>query len=187
VILEGQRVRLEPLVWEHIDDLAAAADADRETYGWTTVPEGWAAMAAYVEQLQEDGDTVPFTQVRTSDDRAVGVTRLINLRPHAVETGGTWLAREAQRSGINREAKLLLLTHAFEDLGVGRVEFLTDARNAQSRDAIEGIGATFEGVLRSWQPSRVAGEESSLRDSAIFSIVAAEWPGVRERLRAQLG
>ena len=175
-------MRLEPLEWEHIDDLAAAAEADRETFGWTTVPDGWAAMAAYVEQLQEDDSTVPFAQVREADDRAVGVTRLINPRPHAIEIGGTWLAREAQRTGINREAKLLLLSHAFEDLGVARVEFLTDARNQQSRDAIEGIGATFEGVLRNWQPSRVAGEEGRLRDSAIFSIVVAEWPAIRARL-----
>ena len=88
----------------------------------------------------------------------------------------------AQRRGFNREAKLLLLTHAFEQWRVGRVDLKTDARNARSRAAIGGIGARLEGVLRSWQPSLVAGEEGRLRDSAIYSIVADEWPGVRHRL-----
>ena len=186
MILEGRLVRLEPLGDQHVDELVAAAGADRSTYRWTIVPDVREAMAAYVAQIVADEDTVPFAQVRRADGVAVGVTRYLNLRGHAVEIGGTWLAREAQGTGINKEAKLLLLTHAFEELGVGRVDFLTDARNAQSRANIESVGATFEGVLRGWQTSRVTGEEGRLRDSAIFSIVLDEWPAVRAALRARV-
>jgi RimJ/RimL family protein N-acetyltransferase len=106
--------------------------------------------------------------------------------PYAVEIGGTWLAASAQGTGINVDAKLLLLTHAFEHWQVGRVDLKTDARNERSRNAIARIGATFEGVLRSWQPSLVAGEEGRLRDTAMFSIVAGEWPAVRARLDQRL-
>jgi RimJ/RimL family protein N-acetyltransferase len=107
--------------------------------------------------------------------------------PYAVEVGGTWLAHSAQRTGINVEAKLLLFTHAFETWGVGRVDLKTDARNARSRNAIEGVGATFEGILHSWQPSHAKGERGQLRDSAMHSIVAADWPDVCARLQARLG
>jgi RimJ/RimL family protein N-acetyltransferase len=106
--------------------------------------------------------------------------------PYAVEIGGTWLATSAQRSGINTEAKLLLLDYAFETWHVGRVDLKTDARNDRSRNAILRIGASFEGVLRHWQPSLVEGEEGTLRDSAMFSIVDSEWPSVRERLTSLL-
>ncbi|MFL5843714.1 MAG: GNAT family N-acetyltransferase [Solirubrobacteraceae bacterium] len=185
MILEGTLVRLEPLAPHHAEALTEAA-ADRSSYGWTSVPEGRAAMAAHIEELIAGDGVVPFAQVRRADGRPVGMTRYLTLRPHAVEIGGTWLAADAQRTGINREAKLLLLEHAFAVLGVGRVDFVTDARNEQSRNGIAGIGATFEGILRGWQPSRVAGEEGQLRDSAMFSIVAGEWPAVREALRARL-
>jgi RimJ/RimL family protein N-acetyltransferase len=99
-----------------------------------------------------------------------------------VEIGGTFLAASAQRTGINTEAKLLLLEHAFDVLGVGRVDLKTDARNDRSRNAMLRIGATFEGVLRNWQPSLVPGEEGLLRDSALYSITDREWPEVREHL-----
>jgi RimJ/RimL family protein N-acetyltransferase len=132
-------------------------------------------------------------QVRLLDDQAVGVTRFLTFRarhdslmPYAVEIGGTWLAASAQRTGINAEAKLLLLTHAFETWKVGRVDFKTDARNGRSRAAISALGATFEGVLRHWQPSHVAGEEGQLRDSAVYSILDSEWPTVRRGLLARL-
>jgi len=194
--LLGARVRLEPLSVEHVDDLVVAAGADRATYGFTTVPEGDAAMRHYVRarlELAAAGEWIPFTQMRVSDGRAVGATNFLTLRwepdapaPYAVEIGGTWLGATAQRSGINVEAKLLLLTQAFDVWRVGRVDLKTDARNQRSRDAIAAIGARLEGVLRSWQPSHVHGEEGKLRDSAIYSIVAAEWPEVRTGLRARL-
>jgi RimJ/RimL family protein N-acetyltransferase len=194
--LVGTRVRLEPLALRHVDDLIVASSADRSTYAFTLVPDGPDAIRQYVSRILgevETGAWVPFAQVRVADDRAVGVTNYLSLqwrpdaaRPYAVEIGGTWLAHEAQRSGINAEAKLLLLTYAFDVWGVGRVELKTDARNQRSRDAIGAIGAQFEGVLRSAQPSRVRGEEDALRDSAIFSIVATEWPEVRARLVARI-
>jgi RimJ/RimL family protein N-acetyltransferase len=107
--------------------------------------------------------------------------------PYAVEVGGTWLAHFAQRTGINVEAKLLLFTYAFETLGLARVDLKTDARNQRSRRAIERLGARFEGVLRNWSPSWAPGEAGRLRDSAMFSVVEAEWPEVRARLHAVLG
>ena len=193
--LSGRHVRLDPLSTSHVDALVAAATEDRSTYGFTLVPPG-EAMEAYVEGLlaaRVAGETLPLTQVRVSDDRPVGMTRYLLFRratdasaPFAVEIGGTWLAASAQRSGINVEAKLLLLAHAFETWDMARVDFKTDARNARSRAAIEGLGARFEGVLRNWQPSHVPGEEGGLRDSAMYSITADEWPDVREHLTRRL-
>jgi RimJ/RimL family protein N-acetyltransferase len=194
--LVGARVRLEPLRGDHVDALFAAAAESRDTYNFTTVPATFDAMAEHVDDLladQASGEAVAFVQTRVIDDRAVGMTRFLSLRrrsgdtlPFAVEIGGTWLAASAQRSGINREAKLLLLSYAFDEWRVGRVDFKTDARNERSRRALVGIGATFEGVLRNWQPSHAAGEEGLLRDSAMFSITAAEWPAVRAALVAGL-
>jgi RimJ/RimL family protein N-acetyltransferase len=191
-VLTGRRLRLEPLGEQHTEALTAAAGADRSSYGWTSVPSGGEQVRDYIRQLVAAQDTLPFAQV--VDGRAAGVTRFLAFRtraeaalPYAVEIGGTWLAASGQGAGINREAKLLLMTHAFEVWGVGRVDFKTDARNERSRAALSGIGATFEGVLRSWQPSHAAGEEGALRDSAMFSVVAAEWPAVKQRLALRLG
>jgi len=195
--LTGRLVRLEPLETVHAPGLAAAAARGRDSYGFTSVPDGPIKTEAYVAELLDAagrGDVVPFAQVRSSDDVVVGCTRLLELRylggettPYAVEIGGTWLAGDAQRTGINAEAKLLLLGYAFEVIGVARVDFRTDARNARSRAAIAGIGAILEGVIRSSQPSRVPGEQGELRDSAVFSVVCAEWPAARAALTARLG
>lgn len=194
--LEGERVRLEPLGPRHAADLAVAAEEDRGSYGYTRVPRA-AEVDEYISahlQRARDGKMAPFAQVRLSDGRAVGCTSYWEPRYWpgreelcAIEIGWTWLGASAQRSGINVEAKYLLLTHAFEKMGVARVDLKTDARNHQSRRAIEGVGARFEGVLRSWSPSHASGEEGRLRDSAMFSVVAAEWPAVRDSLRARLG
>jgi RimJ/RimL family protein N-acetyltransferase len=195
-ILAGRIVRLEPLTPAHTEGLIVAAGEDRDTYGFTTVPHGRDPVTAYVRELlaaRDAGETIAFVQVRAADDTIVGVSRFLSFRrvpgsefPYAVEIGGTWLARSAQRTGINVEAKLLLLTHAFDEWNVGRVDFKTDARNARSRAAIAGIGAAFEAVLRSWQPSHVPGEEGMLRDSALYAVVASDWPAVRAALRARL-
>jgi len=107
-------------------------------------------------------------------------------RLRAIEVGFTWLGASAQGTGINAEAKLLLITYAFETLGVLRVDFKTDARNERSRRAIAALGARFEGVLRNWSPSWVAGEEGKLRDSAMFSVIADEWPTVKSALAARV-
>jgi RimJ/RimL family protein N-acetyltransferase len=195
--LSGSRVRLEPLTGHHADGLVAAAGENRETYSFTTVPRGRAGVDAYLRAIADAtaaGETLAFAQVRVSDGAPVGVTRYLSFRfadgqpnPYAVEVGGTWLAASAQRTGINVEAKLLLLDYAFDVWEVGRVDFKTDARNERSRTAIEAIGATFEAVLRNWQPSHADGEEGLLRDTAMFAIVAADWPEVRSRLVARLG
>lgn len=190
--LAGRRVLLDPLGEEHVEALVAAAAEDRSTYGWTTVPDGPAATAAYVAELlagRDAGEVVPFVQRDAVTGRPFGCTRFAQLRwlpgaalPYTVEVGGTWLAASAQRTGRNREAKLLLLTHAFERWGVVRVELRTDARNERSRTAIAALGAAFEGVLRSAQPSSAAGEQGLLRDTAVFSVLADGWPAVRQRL-----
>lgn len=195
-VLEGRHVWLVPLSLDHVDDLARAASSDRGTFSFAAVPDGHAAAKAYVrERLTKRavGDLVPFAQLRASDGRAVGCTSFSNFRRwpdtgklHAVEVGGTWLGTAAQRTGINREAKLLLFTHAFDNWNVRRLDVKTDARNAPARAAIEAIGATFEGILRSWQPSQAPGEQDRLRDSAMYSIIDIEWPSVRERLAASL-
>lgn len=194
--LRGTLVRLEPLSLRHAGDLAAAADEDRGTYGFTVVPRADGVVAYVTEQLERAsaGKMVPFAQVRVTDGRAVGCTALWNPRAWpgrddlcAVEIGWTWLGASAQRTGLNVEAKLLLFGYAFETLGVARVDLKTDARNQRSRQALERLGARFEGVLRSWSPSRAPGEEGRLRDSAMFSVIAAEWPATRAHLLARLG
>lgn len=194
--LEGKLVRLEPLRPEHTADLAVAAEEDRATFGYTQVPTAREVDSYIAVQMERAraGQMAPFAQVRLSDGRAVGCTAFWEPRYWpgradlcAVEVGWTWLGASAQRSGINVEAKYLLFRHAFEELGVARVDLKTDARNERSRRAIAGLGATFEGVLRSWSPSRVPGEEGLLRDSAMFSVIAGEWPEVRDLLLSRLG
>lgn len=199
--LRGSHVALEPLRAEHVDDLLHAALEDRATYGWTTVPDSPAAMAAYVDGLLADaahGLIVPFAQRCVTTGRLVGATRYLDIHhwrrrpvPDAVEIGGTWLAASAQRTAINTEAKLLLLTNAFETWDVERVAICTDAGNARSRAAIERLGARFEGVLRSYRPAAgPAGAEhrpGGLRDTALYAIVAPDWPTVRADLTRRLG
>jgi RimJ/RimL family protein N-acetyltransferase len=170
----------------------AAAEEDRSAYAWTGVPRAGEVAAYVAAQLARDG-MMPFAQVRVSDEAPVGCTAFWNQRNwpgredlFAVEIGWTWLAASAQRTGINAEAKLLLLQHAFDELGVARVDWKTDARNQRSRRAIEGLGARFEGVLRNWSPSHVPGEEGRLRDSAMFSVTDAEWPAVKSALSARI-
>lgn len=198
--LSGRYVRLEPMEHHHVDALVQAAAEDRASYRWTFVPEGREAMARYVDAAVtgRDGDEyTPFVTVRLGDDRVVGSTRFRNERwdwedsdpgrqrhdrPDVVEIGWTWLAASAQRSGVNSEAKLLMLTHAFETWEVHRVCLRTDRRNERSRAAIERIGARLDGVIRGERPGR----DGSVRDSAYYSIVRDEWPEVRDRLRRDL-
>jgi RimJ/RimL family protein N-acetyltransferase len=149
-------------------------------------------LSAHFDRAK-DGKLAPFAQIRRADGRAVGCTAYWDPRLWpgrsdlcAVEIGWTWLAASAQRTGINVEAKLLLMEHAFESMEVARVDLKTDARNQRSRQAIEGLGATFEGVLRSWSQSHAPGEDGRLRDSAMFSVIASDWPIVKSRLRSRL-
>ena len=195
-VLSGNHVRLEPLAHAHVDGLVAAANGDRSKYGYMIVPPTRDEMVAYVHDLleqHEDGLAVPFAQVGIESRRVVGATRFMTIRsrrgettPFAVEIGGTWLSGSAQRTAINSEAKMLLFTYAFETWMVGRVDLKGDARNTRSRTAMARIGATFEGVLRQWQPSMVAGEEFLQRDTAMYSVVANEWPTVRSNLEMKV-
>lgn len=194
-MLAGSLVHLERLSPSHAAALRSAAEEDRESYAWTSVPsaDDVAAYVAASTAFDRAGERVVFAQVRVSDGRAVGSTSYLEPRCWpgreelcAVEIGATWLAASAQRTGINTEAKLLLLQHAFDTWGVARVDLKTDARNARSRAAIARLGARFEGVLRSWSPSRAPGEDGLLRDSAMFSIIAADWPDTKAKLRGRL-
>ena len=195
--LTGTHVRLEPLSPDHAPALLAAADRDRSTYGYTPVPADLAGMQRYIDSLLADAarDTaVPFAQVRVSDGQVVGCTRFLNVlwwpdrpTPPEVEVGGTWLAVDAQRSPINTEAKLLLLTQAFERWQVFRVAVMTDSRNERSRAAIERLGAGFEGILRKHRANTGRLTQPGLpRDTAAYSIVDDEWPAVRSRLQTRL-
>lgn len=201
VTLTGRFVQLEPLSIDHVDALAAAAAVDRSSFGWTVVPDGADAMRAYVGGLLEDHAALrvlPFAQRDLTGGSVVGSTRFLypywwrgRPEPDEVEIGGTWLGAAAQRTPINSEAKLLLLTHAFETYGVWRVSICTDESNTRSRTAIERLGATFEGVqrnhrIRSGEFANSTGETIA-RNTAVYSIIDSEWPAVRHRLVTRLG
>lgn len=194
--LTGRTVRLEPMTHDHVDALVVAASESRDTYGWTFVPDGRDAMAAYVATALDGRATdlfTPFVTVRLEDERVVGSTRFLTERwdwspadrsrqredaPDVVEIGWTWLAPSAQRTAINTEAKLLMLAHAFDEWDVHRVCLRTDRRNERSRAAIERLGARLDGVLRAERP----GSDGTVRDTAHYSIVRDEWPAVRQGL-----
>ncbi|MFB4264669.1 GNAT family N-acetyltransferase [Nonomuraea sp. GTA35] len=190
-VLEGARVRLEPLGHHHAGDLAVAAEEDRGAFAFTWVPRA-DEVGAYIDaqlERQAAGRLAPYAQVDRASGRAVGVTAYWDPRLWpggdrlcAVEIGFTWLGGSARGAGVNTEAKLLLFGHAFESWGVARVDLKTDARNERSRAALEKVGARFEGVLRRWSPSWAPGEDGLLRDSAMFSVIAEEWPQCRARL-----
>ena len=195
--LAGRHVRLEPLRLEHAPALLAAAGRDRSTFGFTAVPADLTAMEGYLTALVSEAErntVVPFAQRRVADGELVGCTRLMSLvwlpereLPVEAEIGGTWLAVDAQRSAVNTEAKLLLLTHAFEVWGVHRVALCTDERNNRSRDAIARLGARFEGILRNHRLSMGEHTEPGTpRNTAVYSIVPDEWPDVRSRLEDRL-
>ncbi len=187
VTLEGRRIRLEPLSTDHVDELTAAGADERL---WRHTPRRIRSrddMLAYVSDALEGrkrGTMYPFVVRLRETAQAIGSTRYgnIDLVNRRLEIGWTWIAPEWQRTGVNREAKYLLLRHAFETLDCVRVEFKTDVLNEQSRRALEGIGAVEEGVLR----QHVIVEGGRLRDTVYYSILAEEWPGVRSRLEQGL-
>ncbi|MCX4700573.1 GNAT family N-acetyltransferase [Streptomyces sp. NBC_01373] len=194
-VLEGALVRLEPLEHRHAAGLAQAAEENRDTYAFTWVPRADEVPAYIDAQLARaaTGRLAPYVQISARTNRVVGATSfweprcwLTDDQLDAVEVGFTWLAASAQGTGINTEAKLLLFRHAFEKWGVARIDLKTDARNDRSRAAIQKAGARFEGVLRNWSRSWAPGEDGRLRDSAIFSITAAEWPQRRGRLEERV-
>jgi RimJ/RimL family protein N-acetyltransferase len=196
VTLSGRHVTLTPLSFEDVPGLVRAASGDRSTYGWSIVPGTIEGMDAVVRrQLDDQGqrNAVPFATRRADTGEIIGMTRFLTLRwyfdreyPDAVEIGGTFVTAAAQRTAVNTEAKLLMMTHAFDVWGVRRLDLKTDERNERSRRAIERIGGRFEGVLRNWQAAQVDGEEGLTRNSAIYSILPSEWPDVRARLEERL-
>ncbi|MBA4138496.1 MAG: GNAT family N-acetyltransferase [Opitutus sp.] len=189
VLLEGTHVRLEPLEEQHRAPLQAAAQQTPDVFQWFLTdtlakPAAYHAWFGDALRNQAAGTEVAWAIVRRSDNRIVGSTRYLDLRRanRGLEIGNTWHAREAQRTGINTEAKYLLLRHAFEVLGAARVQLKTDERNEPSRRAIARIGAEFEGILRQYQIRF----DGYVRNTAIFSFTAAEWPAKRDRLEAML-
>jgi RimJ/RimL family protein N-acetyltransferase len=183
VVLEGQLVRLEPLTPDHVDPLAEIG-LDPRIWRWSAHPVASREdMRRYVISAldwQKAGTAVPFVTVGRSSGQIVGSTRFGNLDPPNLraEIGWTWLAPAWWRTGINTEAKLLMLRHAFEAWGCRRVEFKTDSLNEISRRAIARLGAEFEGILRNHMTT--AG--GRMRHSAYYSILDEEWPGVERRL-----
>jgi RimJ/RimL family protein N-acetyltransferase len=199
-LLQGRHVRLEPLGQHHAEGLAAASAADPSLYNWSPVPQGVAEAHTYINTAlagRDAGTAVPFAIVRNQNGLVIGSSRFFDLDrwkwpagharhgrdvPDVCEIGYTWYGKPAIRTAANTESKLLMLTHAFEVWEVVRVCLHTDARNERSRAAIERIGGKFEGILRG---HRMA-VDFIPRQSARYSILASEWPEVRDRLNAFL-
>jgi RimJ/RimL family protein N-acetyltransferase/ubiquinone/menaquinone biosynthesis C-methylase UbiE len=185
-VLTGEWVQLEPLAAAHGDGLRRAADDDR-IWEHTLVVARGAGFDAWFDDVlaqRDAGRQVPFAVRRLADDQLVGSTSFLDPSPRhrRVEIGSTWYNPAAWGTCVNAECKLLLLTHAFTVLGMNRVSFVTDARNARSQAAIAKLGAVREGVLR----AHMVTQGNRPRDSVVFSITVAEWPGVRQRLAARL-
>ena len=186
VTLRGQHATLEPLNLAHeADAIEAVKDGELWQLWYTAIPRP-ERMRAEIERrlgLQAQGSMLPFA-VRDAGGRMVGMTTYMHIDAthRRVEIGSTWTAKSAQRGPLNTECKLMLLTHAFEQLGCIAVEFRTHFFNQQSRRAIERLGAKLDGVLRHHQ----VGPNGTLRDTCVYSIVAPEWPTVKAHLRFQL-
>lgn len=185
VVLEGERIRLEPLSVDHAQGLY---NRGRMAADWAFMPRScfidMADVRQWIEEALLDPTQMPFTIMEKAKGRVVGSTRFLHIRPEhrTVEIGWTWLGQEWQRTGVNTEAKLLLLSHAFDRMNCIRVEFKTDARNLRSQRALERIGATREGVLR----NHMIVQGGHHRDSVYFSVIDEEWPAVKERLQRLL-
>jgi len=188
VTLEGALATLTPLAVEHRDALAAAATDGQLWKLWYTSVPSPETTAQYIEAAlaqRETAHAMPFVVREVSSGALVGCTRYFNVEPahRRLEIGFTWYAKRVQRTLLNTECKLLLLGHAFEKLDCIAVEFRTHWMNHQSRRAIARLGAKEDGVLRSHQIA----PDGSLRDTVVFSIIASEWPAVRQHLLFKLG
>jgi RimJ/RimL family protein N-acetyltransferase len=198
--LEGHHIRLEPLEPRHADALAAAAAADPSLYQWSIVPIGRPAVDAYINTAlawRDAGTAMPFVTIRNSDNAVIGSTRFWLIEkwnwpthsPHfgkhiydTCEIGYTWLTASAIRTAANTEAKLLMLTHAFEVWNVNSVSLCTDQRNERSAAAIQRIGGKLDGTLRAHRMASDFTPRNTLR----FSILASEWPDVKRALQQRL-
>ena len=191
--LMGDVVRLEPLTPGHVPGLRRAAEgAGPNAFAAVPTPDEVEDYVARSLARRDAGTYAPFAQVEAATGRVVGHTAYLTPRwmdggrLFAVEIGSTWLAPAARGTAVNPAAKLLLLARALEGWGVDRVDIKTDARNEAARAAIAATGATFEAVLRAWQPSLAPGEEGLVRDTAMFSVTPPEWPRVRARLKERI-
>jgi RimJ/RimL family protein N-acetyltransferase len=188
VTLSSALVTLRPLSVEDVPALSAAV-ADGELWEKkTTVVPSPEKVEAYVRaalELQKAGLQLPFVTVVIDGNVVVGSTRYMNIDAlnHRLEIGTTWLSRSWQRTFVNTHAKFLMLQHAFETLGCIAVEWRTHVLNTQSRAAIERLGAKFDGILR----SHMIMPEGSIRDTAVYSVIRAEWPEVKARLEGRMG
>ena len=188
VTLTGRNwVVLEPLQREHADELLAAARDGELWKLWYTSVGDPDAVFGYIDaalKMREELGAMPFAVRRKSDGKVVGSTRFFNVdaKNRRLEIGHTWYSQSVQRTGINTEAKLILLGHAFETLNCIAVEFRTHWFNFDSRAAIARLGAKQDGVLRNHQLA----PNGTLRDTVVFSIIASEWPTVKAHLRFQL-
>jgi N-acetyltransferase len=184
---EGNFASIAPLAMKHHDDLVeAAGDGELHRLWYTKVPEP-ENIGAEIERrlgLRAIGSMLPFAIVERASGKAVGMTTYMNIDAanRRLEIGATWCRQSVQRSPLNTECKLLLLQHAFENLDCICVEFRTHFMNIQSRRAIERLGAKLDGVLR----SHMVMANGSLRDTAVYSIIASEWPAVKANLKWQL-
>ena len=188
VTLRSERVNLEPLDQRHCDDLVEAVkDGTLWTLWYTSVPSPETVQAEIERRLalQAAGSMLPFAVIDNTTGRAVGMTTYMNVDAihHRVEIGSTWYRKSVQRTPLNTQCKLMLLTHAFETLDCIAVEFRTHAFNHQSRTAIERLGAKLDGVLRNHQIA----SNGTLRDTYVYSIIASEWPTVKANLTWQIG
>jgi N-acetyltransferase len=187
VTLEGRLVTLEPLSRARQRDLEEAVrDGELWKLWYTTVPAP-EALDAEIERrldLWRKGSMLPLAVIEKSSGQAVGMTTFMNIdeKNRRVEIGSTWYRKRVQRSGLNTECKLLLLTHAFEVLRCLAVEFRTHFFNRQSRAGIERLGAKLDGILR----QHMIGPDGTLRDTCVYSILDREWPTVRRHLAYQL-
>lgn len=183
ITLSGPLARLEPLSQDHAQDLSqASAENELHTLWYTAVPAPQAVPTEIERRLglQAQGTMLPFAICQTDGGRAVGMTTYMNIDAvhKRVEIGSTWYAPSVQRTGLNTQVKTLLLTHAFEALGCIAVEFRTHRLNRQSRAAIERLGAQLDGILR----AHMVMPNGTLRDTAVYSITASDWPGVKAHL-----
>ncbi len=188
ITLTGNLVRLAPLSLDYLPDLTAAGKDESiwqyMRYGAVTDEAAMRRFIHYLLDLQALGADLPFAVIHLATGKAAGMTRYMNIEPanRALEIGGTWYGVDYQRTGVNTECKFLLLRHAFEDLDCVRVQIKTDLRNERSQRAIERLGAVKEGVLR----DHMILPDGTLRSSVYYSILAQEWPGVKERLMGMM-
>jgi len=183
VSLHGEKVSIVPLDHAHLAGLQkASADGELHRLWYTKIPAP-EAVAAHIERCLEQrkaGSMLPFTVIERVTDQIAGMTTYLNVDAanKRLEIGGTWYRQSAQRTGLNTECKYLLLKHAFEELACNAVEFRTHYLNQQSRRAIERLGAKFDGILR----AHMVMPNGTIRDTAVYSVIAGEWPTVKANL-----